>query len=63
MTWEEFRTITFEIKNNISDKNYDIAKGVVYLKGSVKEFLRILKPKASVELLKMIQQKYNDKLL
>ncbi len=63
MRWEEFRTITFEIKNNISDKNYDIAKGVVYLKGSVKEFLRILKPKASVELLKMIQQKYNDKLL
>jgi len=62
MAWEEFRTITFEIKNNISDKNYDIAKGVVYLNGSVKEFLRILKPKATVELLKILQKKYIEKL-
>jgi hypothetical protein len=62
MTWEEFRTITFEIKNNVSDKNYDIAKGVVYLNGGVKEFLRISKPKATLELLKQIQQKYIDKL-
>jgi hypothetical protein len=62
MTWEEFRTITFEIKNNISDYNYDIAKGVVYLNGSVQEFLRILKPKATIELLKTIRQKYIDRL-
>jgi hypothetical protein len=62
MTWEEFRTITFEIKNNVSDKNYDIAKGVVYLNGGIKEFLRISKPKATLELLKQIQQKYIDKL-
>ena len=61
MTWEEFRTITFEIKNNVSDKNYDIAKGVVYLNGGIKEFLRISKPKATLELLKQIQQKYIDK--
>jgi len=63
MTWEEFRTITFEIKNNISDKNYDIAKGVVYINGGVKEFLRIVKPKATAEGLIKIRQKYIDKLL
>ena len=57
MTWEEFRVITFKVKNNISDKSYDIAKGVVYLNGGVKEFLRISKPKATLELLKQIQQK------
>ena len=62
MTWEEFRTITFEIKNNVSDKNYDIAKGVVYLNGGVKEFLRISKPKANLDLLKQIQQKYMERL-
>jgi len=62
MTWEEFRVITFEIKNNVSDKNYDIAKGVVYLNGGIKEFLRISKPKATIELLMQIQQKYIDKL-
>lgn len=63
MTWEEFRTITYEIKNNISDKNYDIAKGVVYINGGVKEFLRIVKPKATTEGLIKIRQKYIDKLL
>jgi len=63
MTWEEFRTITFEIKNNVTDKNYDIAKGVVYLNGGVKEFLRIVKPKATLEGLTQIREKYFEKLL
>ncbi len=62
MTWEEFRTYTFEIKNNISDKNYDIAKGIFYLNGTIMEILRIVKPKTTVDFLKMIQQKYIDKL-
>jgi hypothetical protein len=63
MTWDQFRTITFEIKNNITDKNYDIAKGIAYVNAGVIEFLRIVKPKATLEKLKMIQQKYIDKLL
>jgi len=62
MTWEEFRKITFEIKNNISDKNYDIAKGIVYLDGGIKEFLRILKPKYSFESIQLIRDKYFEKL-
>jgi len=62
MTWEEFRKYTFEIKNNISDTNYDIAKGIFYLNGRITEMLRIVKPKATVEFLKLIQQKYIDKL-
>jgi hypothetical protein len=62
LTWEEFRTITFEVKNNVPDKNYDIAKGVVYLHGGIKEFLRVSKPKATLELLKIIQQKYIERL-
>lgn len=62
MSWDEFRTITFEIKNNISDKNYDIAKGIVYIHGGVKEVLRIVKPKYTLESLQLIQQKYIEKL-
>tara|TARA_R110001583_G_scaffold15052_4_gene62392 strand:- start:20405 stop:21097 length:693 start_codon:yes stop_codon:yes gene_type:complete len=63
MKWEEFRTITFEIKNNVSDKNYDIAKGIAYVDGGIIEFLRVVKPKATVEMLKNIQQKYIEKLM
>lgn len=62
MTWEEFRKITFEIKNNITDKNYDIAKGIVYLGGGIKEFLRIVKPKYSLESIELIRDKYEEKL-
>lgn len=62
MSWNEFRTITFEIKNNISDKSYDIAKGVVYIDGGIKEFLRIVKPKFTLESIKLIRDKYIDKL-
>lgn len=62
MTWEVFRQITFEIKNNISDKNYDIAKGIVYLGGGTKEFLRIVKPKFTLESIQLIRDKYIQKL-
>lgn len=62
MTWDEFRTITFEIKNNIDDKNYDIAKGIVYIDGGIKEFLRIVKPKFTLESIQLIRDKYIQKL-
>ncbi len=62
LDWDEFRTYTFEIKNNISDTNYDIAKGIFYLDGRIVEILRIVKPNATIEFLKLVQQKYIDKL-
>jgi len=62
MTWENFRKITFEVKNNIADRNYDIAKGILYENDGITEILRIVKPKATLEMLKTIQQKYIDKL-
>lgn len=62
MTWEDFRKITFEVKNNIVDRNYDIAKGILYENDGITEILRIVKPKATVEILKTIQQKYIDRL-
>lgn len=62
MTWEEFRTYTFEVKNNISDRNYDIAKGIFYINGGIMEMMRIVKPNISIDLLRTIQQKYIEKL-
>ncbi|NLP56708.1 hypothetical protein HGB55_00810 [Lutibacter sp. B1] len=63
ISWEEFRNMTFEIKNNITDSNYDIAKGIFYVNGGITEMLRIVKPKISIDLLKTIQKKYIEKLL
>ena len=62
MSWEQFKTYTFEIKNNMSDRNYDIAKGIFYVNDGITEMLRIVKPKASVEFLKTVQEKYIKKL-
>jgi len=62
MTWDEFRINTFEIKNNISDRNYDIAKGIIYQNNSITEILRVVKPKISMELLETIRQKYIEKI-
>lgn len=62
MEWEFFKTITFEIKNNISDSSYDIAKGIFYVNEGITEILRIIKPKATIEFLKQVQHKYVEKL-
>jgi hypothetical protein len=62
MTWDEFKKLTQEIKHNISDANYDIAKGIFYVNHGITEILRVVKPKVSLELLKTIQKKYIEKL-
>ena len=62
MDWDQFKRITYEIKNNIVDRNYDIAKGIFYIDGGITEMLRIIKPKATVAFLKNIQKRYLDKL-
>ncbi|WP_456378033.1 hypothetical protein [Lutibacter sp.] len=62
ISWEEFKRITIEVKNNLTDTNYDVAKGILYVNGGITEIVRIVKPKATVEMLKAIQQKYLDRL-
>jgi hypothetical protein len=62
MTWEEFKKLTQEIKHNIADANYDIAKGIFYVNHGITEILRVVKPKATMELLKTIKQKYIEKM-
>ena len=62
MTWDEFKKLTQEIKHNIFDANYDIAKGIFYVNHGITEILRVVKPKATLELLKTIQHKYIEKL-
>lgn len=62
MSWDEFKKLTYEIKHNITESNYDIAKGIFYVNHGITEILRIVKPNASLELLKTIQKKYIEKL-
>lgn len=62
MNWDQFREITFDIKNNISVTNYDIAKGILYEKDGITDILRVIKPNISVDMVKEIREKYLDRL-
>ncbi|WKK64704.1 hypothetical protein [Lutimonas zeaxanthinifaciens] len=62
MDWEEFRTHTFAIKNNISVTNYDIAKGIIYEKDGITDILRVIKPNITVDMVRQIREKYLNKL-
>ena len=58
LNWELFRKITFSIKNNISNRNYDVVLGVFFMRGTVVDMIRIFKPNISNELLNEIRDKY-----
>lgn len=60
--WDEFREMTFDIKNNISVTNYDIATGIFYEKAGITDVLRVIKPNITLEMVRQIRQKYLDKL-
>jgi len=62
ISWEEFKRITSEVKNNMTDSSFDIAKGIMYVNEGITEIVRVVKPKAELDLLKTIQQKYIDRL-
>jgi len=62
ISWEEFKRVTAEVKNNMTDSSFDIAKGILYMNEGITEIVRVVKPKATVDLLKTIQQKYIDRL-
>ncbi len=60
--WECFRSITETIKNNISNNNFDVVKGVFFKDSTVKEMIRVYKPNMSLELLKEIKDKYHKEI-
>lgn len=58
LNWELFRKITMEVKNNISDSSYDIAKGTFYMDNEIVDMVRIFKPNISLDLLNEIYELY-----
>jgi hypothetical protein len=62
LNWELFRKITMKIKNNISNRNYDVVNGAFYKDHSVVEMIRIYKPDMSKKLLEEIRDNYNKEI-
>lgn len=60
--WDEFRGLTFDIKNNVSVSGYDVAKGIFYEKNGITEMVRIIKPNITLDMVKEVKEKYVDRL-
>ncbi len=58
LNWELFRNITLRIKNNISNRNFDVVSGVFFMDKTVTDMIRVFKPEISIELLKEIKERY-----
>ncbi len=62
VNWEVFRKITENVKNNISDSSFDIAKGAFYMDDGIVDMVRIFKPQINIELLREIQKLYQKNI-
>ena len=62
LNWELFRKITIKIKNNISNRNYDVVNGAFYHDHKMVDIIRIYKPDISMDLLKEIKDNYCNEI-
>jgi len=58
LSWETFRQITEHVKRNVSNHNFDVAKGLFYKDDSVTDIIRLFKKGMTLELLQEIKQRY-----
>ncbi len=62
LNWELFRKITYDIKNNISNRNYDISVGIFFMNNTIVDMVRVFKPNITMELLREIKEKYRKEI-
>ncbi len=61
VSWSLFRKITYNVKNNIDNRNFDAARTYMYLNG-ITDFVRIYAKNPSLERLEDIKNRYNDEM-
>lgn len=58
LSWEDFKSMTLNLKYNIDDNNFDAALGHIYYEGGLLEIVRIYDHHTSLEKLTFIRNKY-----
>ncbi|MBN2611828.1 MAG: hypothetical protein JXB00_09765 [Bacteroidales bacterium] len=61
LSWSLFRKITFSIKNNIDNNNFDAARAFIYLDG-ITDFVRVYLMHADIERLHEIRNCYHNEI-
>ncbi len=59
--WSLFRKVTFKVKNNLENSNFDAALAYIYLK-SIVEFIRFYAKSPSIGRLQGIRERYLDEI-
>ncbi len=62
LNWELFRKITYDIKNNISNRNYDVSVGIFFMDNTIVDMVRVFKPNIKIELLREIKDRYHKEI-
>jgi len=62
LNWELFRKITFDIKNNISNRNYDVSVGIFFMNNTIVDMVRVFKPNIKIELLREMKERYHKEI-
>jgi hypothetical protein len=60
-SWNLFRKVTINIKNNLDNSNFDCASGFIYLKDMM-EFVRVYVHDPDTERLRHIHEKYLEEI-
>jgi thioredoxin-related protein len=58
LPWESFRKVTKYVKQNVSNNNFDVAKGIFYKDDTVVDMIRLFKTNSNIDLLKEIKEQY-----
>ncbi|MBN1251219.1 MAG: hypothetical protein JXR51_10980 [Bacteroidales bacterium] len=59
LKWQQFKTITFHIKNNLDNNNFDAAQGFFYRKNNnIEDVVRIYDKESNIKALSLIKEKY-----
>ena len=59
--WSLFRKVTFTVKNNLENSNFDAALAYIYLK-SIVEFIRIYAKSPTIDRLQGIRERYLEEI-
>ncbi len=62
LSWESFRKVTERVKHNVSNQNFDAAKGIFYKDDTVKDIIRLFKSNMPLELLQEIKKRYEKEI-
>jgi len=60
--WPQLKRITFKIKNNMEDNNFDAALGLFYRKGGLIDFVRVYDKSADIKRLEDIKTRYMNEI-